>query len=202
MRLVAPLLLLVASRAYAGDEKPALDLSSVPKHSSASLGLDAQNNAGGAEAGWIAALLIAGGSAALIFWSKKRANRTSGQELMQILAERPVGPKTRLVLVEAKGREILLSVSDKGAERILDWWSDDARGDTADLERTSEEPKKAAVAPAAIPEMPAFLTTPDSEVVSGIHKLKFEKTNPNINRDEILRALGNRVIPEMSRRVR
>jgi flagellar biogenesis protein FliO len=141
------------------------------------------------EIGWIVAGAIACAAGAIAWFAKRRANLTIQGEALKVLAEKTLGGRNRLVLVEAKGREILLSVSDRGAQRILDWWADDEGEDTGDL---PSRPAPAAMTPSIHAEPPTV-----SEAVSGLYRLRSGKTNPRLS---IAPEWSEREIPEMTRR--
>jgi flagellar biogenesis protein FliO len=94
----------------------------------------------GSSRGWLsgAAAFILLVAAGVLVVSRKRRAQPSG-EMIRILASKPLGGKTRLVLVGAGPRQLLLSVGDKGARVIGRWAAADgelpptrALGDTSE----------------------------------------------------------------------
>lgn len=71
--------------------------------------------------GWFAAILIAGASIAAIAWAHNRAKGDVRIQPVRVLSSSSLGGRARLVLVEVRGRELLLSVGDGGAQLLTEW---------------------------------------------------------------------------------
>lgn len=100
--------------------------------------------------GWMIAVGAGLASVALIAVLQKKRNIFAVEETIKVVAAKQLGPKARIVLVETRGRELLLSVGDRGAALISDWWVDD--------ERASD------VAAKAEPDLPFELLDPEEVV--------------------------------------
>lgn len=79
--------------------------------------------------GWLVAVAAGLGTVALIAVLQKKKNVFATKETIKVVAAKQLGPKARVVLVETRGRELLLSVSDRGATLISDWWTDNKESD-------------------------------------------------------------------------
>lgn len=70
-------------------------------------------------------LVAFGGAAAYVVRKRQQqAPLTEGQQI-RIVSSTAIGPRLRLVLVKVQGREMLLSVSDRGAQLLDRWHADD-----------------------------------------------------------------------------
>jgi flagellar biogenesis protein FliO len=70
---------------------------------------------------------ILAGAGGLVVWAKKKRPASAAQPAINVIASKSLGGKARVVLLAAGERELLLSVSDRGAARLIGKWR---RGDT------------------------------------------------------------------------
>ncbi len=80
-----------------------------------------QQSAGGFGMSLVLTVLLLGASAGLVVYAKKKKPLAERPGALEIVASRSVGPKARLVLINAGERELLLSVSDRGARLLSEW---------------------------------------------------------------------------------
>jgi flagellar biogenesis protein FliO len=71
---------------------------------------------------------ICGAGGLLVLWARKRRPHAAPEEAIRVLASRSLGGKSRVVLLAAGDREMLLSVSDRGTAKLIGRWR---RGDSA-----------------------------------------------------------------------
>ena len=66
----------------------------------------------------------------LIWIAKKKRGDPSFAESINVIAQKNIGPKTKIVLVSVGAREFLLAVSDKGTEMLDQWSADTERSES------------------------------------------------------------------------
>ncbi|MFO0728293.1 MAG: flagellar biosynthetic protein FliO, partial [Myxococcota bacterium] len=98
------------------------------------LGLAEDHAAGGGMA-WAFVGILALGAICLLAWLKQRKGLMPELTDVSVLSSTAVGPKTRLVLVAVQSRQLLLSVSDRGAELLTELNAEESPR-TARAERT------------------------------------------------------------------
>jgi flagellar biogenesis protein FliO len=74
---------------------------------------------------FVLGICLAGGL--LVLWARKRRPSHAPEEAIRVVATRSLGGKSRVVLLAAGDREMLLSVSDRGTAKLIGRWR---RGDT------------------------------------------------------------------------
>ncbi|RMH45162.1 MAG: hypothetical protein D6689_00545 [Deltaproteobacteria bacterium] len=143
---------------------------------------DARDRGGHAGATAILAILAIGASAGLWWWQRRRGPRaavTDGD--IEVVASRSLGGKARIVLLRAAGREVLLSIGDKGPQLIAQW-KRSARGSAGaalatDRTAASADPRPSAPQPITSPA-PSVSAPAASPAVAGLLKLRDEKLPP------------------------
>lgn len=128
----------------------------------------AQGGPGPAAAGGTAALSAALAVAALLgLWYRRRGGaQVAGEELLQVLASRSLGPRTRLVLLAVQERQLLLAVSERGPRLLAQWDGVAAPAPApARAARTAGRPQSAGGAP-TVPEAPL------SPAIAGLLRLR------------------------------
>lgn len=81
-----------------------------------------------APARWPYLILVAGGVllGVLVLRLRERNGPSfDGTPSIEVVATRALTSKTRVMLIETKGREMLLSVTDRGAELLTEWLDED-----------------------------------------------------------------------------
>lgn len=131
---------------------------------------------------WLVGLIAIGASLALALAARRRRATIEAESGIQIVSSCTISPKTRLVVLRVRDRELLLSMSDTGARLIADLspaaGSSPPKAATTVLEETQTHP---------VPEVelwqstkPSLLTHP-SPAVRGLLVLKHRPAIPPKN---------------------
>ncbi len=77
---------------------------------------------------WGAAMVIFGvlGAAGVSSLVLRKKNVLGGTELIEVLCAKTIAPRTKIVLLSARNREVLVSVNEKGATLLTEWLSEEA----------------------------------------------------------------------------
>ena len=121
---------------------------------------------------WALLLVLGAAVLAVVLKTRKTTWDISERPEIRVLATKPLNPKVRLALVEIKGRELLLSVGDRGANLVVDFW-------------VEEEPSSVEqFIPPTLARAPAQYS--NSDTVSGLRSLR-KQASPTpvaVSRDE------------------
>ncbi len=120
----------------------------------------------------VVGVLAAGGL--LVLWARRRRPTTT-VDAIRVIASRSLGGKSRVVLLAAGDRELLLSVSDRGTARLIGRWrTNGVAGDLADLplERAATGTDVDADADRSGPTRRSLRTPTASPSVAGLLKLR------------------------------
>ena len=98
----------------ADDKKPPVD-------SVAAVGANLETDRGVGVGGVFTAALVLSGCAALVWWVRRRRINNIVDDSLDVVASRSLGPKAKVVLINAGERELLLTVTDKGAQLLSQW---------------------------------------------------------------------------------
>jgi hypothetical protein len=113
---VALALTFTASAAFAEEIAPVAPAEKQPL----ALGIpEKEHSSGFAVAGTI--VLAAGIAVALVFLAQKNKQKKLDGDTIEVLATRQLGGRAKLMLVSARGRELMLSVNDRGAKLLVEW---------------------------------------------------------------------------------
>ncbi len=76
---------------------------------------------------WGAVLVIFGvlGAAGVSSLVLRKNNTADGGDVIEVLATKTVAPRTKVVLISARNREVLISIGDKGATLLTEWLAED-----------------------------------------------------------------------------
>jgi len=120
---------------------------------------------------------ILGASVVLLFWLQRRKQKTvvnNVDDPLRLIAQRPLSPKSKMVLFETHGREILVAIGD-GRPVLLGKWKVERRVTEIDADHEDGGESLAELetmrAPAPVRAVPRR-TTPSSPSVAGILKLR------------------------------
>ncbi len=130
---------------------------------------------------------ICGAGLGLVVWARKRKPPAEA-EAIRVISSRSLGGKARIVLVAAGERELLLSVSDRGATRLIGRWR---RGDTAatgahasaSAAASIDTDEQLTLDPGVDEDRPGPTrqgTRGPSPAVAGILKLRRQDSSPNL----------------------
>jgi flagellar biogenesis protein FliO len=97
-----------------------------PASTAAPLALPSSRQSGPPVTSVLFVLGICGAGGLLVLWARKRRPNAAPEEAIRVLASRSLGGKSKVVLLAAGDREMLLSVSDRGTAKLIGRWR---RGD-------------------------------------------------------------------------
>lgn len=77
---------------------------------------------------WGAAMVIFGvlGAAGVSSLVLRKKNVLGGTDLIEVLSSKNIAPRTKIVLLSARNREVLVSVNEKGATLLTEWLADES----------------------------------------------------------------------------
>lgn len=138
--------------------------------------------------GIIAAGLIVAACGGLAVWAKRK-QKLSGPdgEAIRVVGTKSLGGRSSLMLISARGRDVLLSVNEKGATLLVEWPGGQETTEVAIEEPVFEAPK--------VEEAPV---TASSAAVSGLVRLR-QQTQPRIAVPEGLKSYAAAAAPPAPR---
>jgi flagellar biogenesis protein FliO len=176
---------------FASHESAPIPAAVTTAHSSVGAVPDPVRGGSGMAAALLAAVVLAGAAGAM--WMRRR-KAAPAQDLLRILASRPLGGKARLVLVGAHDREILVSIGERGAKVLSDW---STRSNENLPAKAAPSGSRGGSAPASAPTgagpfggaepsgMGAAAMIGASPAVAGILRLKQSEPRPELPPDDL-----------------